>query len=138
MCYLLQDIYDMSPRTSCDPPCCNSFCYWGLTVLVFTSSTVWASATSLRLGWHPHPGNGTAGKSHHITTSSETCANCLKLMLGLAESMGEASRCAAHMAPASQVLVATNTGRCASHKAPARQVLVATKTGQTAERKTGH
>ena len=53
----------------------------------------------------------------------------LKVRLAQQKGMGEASRCAAHKAPASQVPVATKTGRCAAHKAPARQVPVATKTG---------
>ena len=92
-----------------------------------SSSNFWASATSLHLGWHAHRGNGSAGKSSHTTTSPETCADCLQIVLGLTESMGEAGRCAAHKAPASQVLVATNTGCCAAHKAPASQVPVATK-----------
>ena len=135
---ILQDIYDLMPCTSCYPPCCKLFGYWELKVLVLSSSNFWTCATSLHLGWHAHPGNGSAGKSNHITTSPETCADCLKLVLGLPESMGEASRCAAHKAPASQVPVATKTGRCAAHKAPARQVPVATKTRQTAGGKTEH
>ena len=104
------------------------FCYRGLKILVLSSSNFWASATSLHLGWHAQPGNGSAGQSNHTTTSPETCADCLKIVLGLAESMGEAGRCAAHKAPTSQVLVATKTSRCAAHKAPASQALVATHT----------
>ena len=52
--------------------------------------------TSLHLGWHAHRGNGSAGKSNHTTTSLETCADCLQIVLGLTESMGGADRCAAH------------------------------------------
>ena len=124
----LQDTNDLIPRTSCYPPCCNSLCFCGLKRLVLSSSNFWASATALHLGWHAHPGNGSAGKSNHTTTSPETCADCLKIVLGLAESMGEAGRCAAHKAPASQVPVATQTGRCAAHKAPASQAPLATDT----------
>ena len=72
------------------------FCYRGLKILVLSSSNFWASATSLHLGWHAQPGNGSAGQSNHTTTSPETCADCLKIVLGLTESMGEAGRCAAH------------------------------------------
>ena len=82
----------------------------GLKVLALSSSNFWASAKSLHLGWHAHRGNGSAGKSNHTTTSLETCADCLQIVLGLTESMGGAGRCAAHQAPASQVLVATQTG----------------------------
>ena len=90
--------------------------------------------TSLHLGWHAHRGNGSAGKSNHTTTSPETCADCLKIVLGLTECMGKAGRCAAHNAPTSEVPVAIQTSRCAAHKAPANQAPVATcgqKTGQT-------
>ena len=104
MCYLLQGIYDLIARKYCYPPCCNSFCYWGLNVLLLSSSNFWACATSLHLGWHAHPGNGSAGKSNHITTSPETSADCLKIVLGLTEGMGEAIRYAAHNAPASHSL----------------------------------
>ena len=103
----------------------------GLNILVLSSSNFWASATALHLGWHARPGNGSAGKSNHTATGPETCADCLKIVLGLTESMGDAGRCAAHKAPASQVPVATQKGRCAAHKAPASQVPVAPKTGQT-------
>ena len=127
---LLQDTYDLILCASCYPPCCNSFRYWGLPILVLNSSIFWASATSLHFGWHAHPGNGSAGKFNHTTTSTETCADCLKFVLGLTESMGEAVRCAAHKAPASQAPVATQTGKCAAHKAPASQAPVATNTGQ--------
>ena len=105
------------------------FCYLGLRILVLNSSNFWASATTLNLGWHDHPGTGSAGQSNHTTTSPETCADCLKIVLGLTESMGEAGSCAAHKAPTSQVPVATQTGRCAAHKAPANQGPVATQTG---------
>ena len=125
MCYLLQGIYDLIARKYCYPPCCNSFCYWGLNVLVLSSSNFWACATSLHLGWHAHPGNGSAGKSNHITTSPETSADCLKIVLGLTEGMGEAIRYAAHNAPASQVPVATHASRCVAHKTAASQVPVA-------------
>ena len=99
-------------------------------IRVLSSSNFWAPATALHLGRHAHPGNGSAGKSNHTTTSPETCADCLQIVLGLTESMGEAGRCAAHKAPASQVPVATHTGRCAAHKAPASQAPVATKAGK--------
>ena len=42
-----------------------------------------ASATSLHLGWHAQPGNGSAGLSNHTTTGPETSADCLKIVLGL-------------------------------------------------------
>ena len=115
MCYLLQDIYDLIPRTSSYPPCCNFFCQWGLKVLVLSSSNFWACATASRLGWHAHPGNGSADKSNHITTSPETRADCLNIVLGLTESMGQGSRCAAHKAPAIKAHVATqNRQMCCS------------------------
>ena len=113
---LLQAIYYLIPHISCYPSCCNSFCDWGLNVLVHSSGNFCASATSLHLGWHAHPGNGSAGNSNHTTTRPETCADRLKIVLGLTESMGEASRCAAHKAPASQVPVPTQSQQmCCSH-----------------------
>ena len=116
----LQDTSDLIPRTSCYPPCCNSLCFCGLKRLVLSSSNFWASATALHLGWHAHPGNGSAGQSNHTTTSPETCADCLKIVVGLAESTGEAGSCAAHKAPASQVPVATQTGRCAAYESTSK------------------
>ena len=116
MCSLLQDIYDLMPCTSCYPPCGKLFGYWELKVLVLSSSNFWTCATSLHLGWHAHPGNGSAGNSNHTTTRPETCADSLKIVLGLTERMGEASRCAAHKAPASQVPVPTQSQQmCCSH-----------------------
>ena len=50
-----------------------------------SSSNFWASATSLHLGWHAHRGNGSAGKSNHTTTSPETCADCLQIVLGASD-----------------------------------------------------
>ena len=109
------------------------FCYWGLKILALSSRNFWAFATSLHLGWHAHPGKGSSGNSNHTTTIPETYADCLKIVHGLTESMGEAGRCAAHKAPASQVPAATKTSRCAAHKAPASQAPVATKQTNAAE-----
>ena len=93
---LLQDTYELIPRTCCYPSCCNSLWYCGLKILVLCSGNFSASATSLHLGWHGQPGNGSAGLSNHTTTGPETSAHCLKIVLGLAKGMGEAGRCAAH------------------------------------------
>ena len=92
----------------------------GLNILVLSSSNFWARDTSLHSRWQAHPGNGRASKSNHTTTGPETFADCIKIVLGLAESMGEAGRCAAHKAPASQVPVATQTGRCAAHNSTSK------------------
>ena len=85
---LLQDTCDLIPRTFCYPPCCNSLCYCGLEILVLSSSNFWESATTLHLGWHAQPGHGSAGLSNQITTGPETCADCLKIVLGLTEKNG--------------------------------------------------
>ena len=55
ICYL-QDIYDLIPHTSCNPPCCNSFCYWGLNIFVLSSSNFLACATSLHFNGMLIPG----------------------------------------------------------------------------------
>ena len=128
---LLQDSYEVLPSHFLLVSMLQLPVLLELKILLLSSSNFWASATALRVGWHAHPGNGSAGHSNHTTTGLETCADCLKIVLGLAESMGEAGGCAAHEAPASQILVAKQTGRCAAHKAPASQVRVTTNTGQS-------
>ena len=128
---LLQDTYEVLPSHVLLASMLQLLVLSELRILVLSSSNFWASATALHVGWHAHPGNGSAGHSNHTTTGPETCAGCLKIVLGLAESMGEAGRCAAHEAPASQIPVAKQTGRCAAHKAPASQVRVTTNTVQS-------
>ena len=125
---LVQETFDLLPHTSCYFQCCHSFFATGdNNILVLSSNNFWASATTLHLGWHAHTGNGSAGKSNHTTAIPDPCGDCLKIVLGLTESMGEAGKCAAHKAPTSQVRVATQTSRCAAHTAPTSQAPVATK-----------
>ena len=85
---LLQDTYELIPQSRCYPPCCNSLCSCGLKILVLCSGNFSASATSLHLGWHAQPGNGSAGLSNHTTTGPETSAHCLKIVLGLTKTYG--------------------------------------------------
>ena len=104
------------------------FCFCGLKLLVLSSSNFWSSPTSLHFGWHAHPGNRSAGKSNHTTTIPETCADCLKIVIGLTESMGETGRCAAHKSTNKpRPCGHTNKQMCCSQKAPASQARVATK-----------
>ena len=96
MCYFFKTRSRYFHHTSGQSPCCNSLCRCGLNILLLSSRNIWASAIALHLGRHAHPGNGSAGQSNHTTTSLETCAACLKIVLGLTESMGEAGICAAY------------------------------------------
>ena len=54
----------------------------GTKILVLSSGNFWACATSLRLGWHAHPRNGSADKSNHNSQSLRPVQTALRLCFG--------------------------------------------------------